>query len=139
MVRDTSILAYNEIKDCGLLSEKRWEVYQCLFNYGPMTGAEVSVRLRTPGRVSETVRNRITELVQMGVVQELGEKPCPITGRTVLVFDVTSDLPRTLSRKATKREKLSEINRDLIKFAMTHLRPDQRIELNAIAIKIQEI
>lgn len=95
-VRETSIDAYNEIKANGLLSEKRFQVYEILVDHGPLTGAEVSQRIRQKhGRstVSETVRNRLTELRDLGVVREVGQKPCPITGRTVIVWDVTKNLP----------------------------------------------
>ena len=98
-VRETSLEAFNEIRRSGLLSERRLAVYQCLFEWGPMTGAQVAVRLARPGRVSETVRNRITELVRMGVVKELGVVVCPVTGRNVVNFDVTAKLPAPLPKR----------------------------------------
>ena len=96
MVRETSIEAYNEIKENGLLSKKRFQVYDILFRLGPMTGAQVSNVIKkgnTKNAYSETVRNRLTELRNSGVVREVGEVICPITGRRVIQWDVTKKTP----------------------------------------------
>ena len=101
MARKTSVKAYNEIKLNGLLSRKRWQVYSVLYEHGPMTGAEVSKRIKNQFGsmgVSETVRNRLTELRDAGVVDEEGTVMCPVTGRQVIQWDVNTNLPR-------KREK----------------------------------
>lgn len=94
MARRTSVDAYNEIKMSGLLSAKRMEVYSTLFEHGPLTGAQLSVLIKKgKSSVSETVRNRLTELRNAGVVEEVGETICPITGRHVILWDVTKNLP----------------------------------------------
>lgn len=109
MARQTSINVYNDIISEGLLTKRRLEVYKCLYNSGPLTGAQVATLLRRPGSVSETVRNRITELVKQGVVYEVAEVVCPITGRNVLQFDVTDKRPVDLPRQVTRKEKINEI------------------------------
>jgi hypothetical protein len=100
--RQTSIDTYFEIRDSGLLSEKRFEVYQILYKYGPMSGAQVSeIYRRAKNYVghSESIRNRITELVDMGCAYEVKTDACPVTGRQVLWFDVNGELPQKLERK----------------------------------------
>lgn len=102
-VRDTSVAAYNEIKDSGLLSQRRWEVYQALYIYGPLTGSELfremSYRQLEPS--NSNVTTRLGELRAMGVVTEIRERPCSVTGMTVIEWDVTSKLPTKL-KKSTR-------------------------------------
>lgn len=97
-VRETSLEAYRAIQDNEWVSKKRREVYNVLYHHGPLTGAQISQR---SGRssVSETVRNRLTELRNMGVVKEVDVVPCPITGRNVILWDVTKNMPTKLEVK----------------------------------------
>lgn len=96
VVRKTSLETYKTIVNSGLLSDRRLQVYDILFKCGPMTGSQVSAKMRElygQSGYSENVRNRITELVRSGCVEELCETTCPITRRKVLLFDVTDKLP----------------------------------------------
>lgn len=96
-VRRTSIEAYNTIKENGLLSKRRWEVYEVLFNYGPLTGGEIGRKMASyRSAVSTADRNihaRLTELRNFGVVYEVGERDCRVTGMSVIEWDVTEALP----------------------------------------------
>jgi hypothetical protein len=97
MVRETSIAAYNAIKDNGLLSGRRFEVYEFLFQHGPCTGNELLAKMkleidRFNGNAPNVV-TRLGELRDFGVVRELGTRKCNITGMTVTVWDVTDKLP----------------------------------------------
>lgn len=96
MTRQTSIDVFNKIKESGLLSRKRLEVYSVLFEHGPLTGAQVTSIMRQKGfisTVSETVRNRITELHKMKAVDIVKTVKCPITSQTVIQWDVSNKLP----------------------------------------------
>lgn len=98
MVRQTSVEAYNEIKDNGLLSQRRWEVYEVLFFHGPMTANEVFNYL-TRTRSSNVFRahstnSRFSELREMGVIKETKERICKVTGRNVIEWDVTENIPK---------------------------------------------
>ncbi len=95
MTRDTSVEAYREIKENGLLSKQRWEVYDLLFEYGPRTAAElwqVSPRRHTQDYRPANI-NRLGELRDCGVVKELEPRKCSVTGRRVIVWDVTRYTP----------------------------------------------
>jgi hypothetical protein len=110
-VRETSIEVYRQIKEEGLLSKKRWEVYQVLFEIGPATGAEVNRELRKRkwiSSVSEVVRNRITELYNMELVKETRKVICPVTGRNVIQWDVTSKHP-----VKKKKKRIVKVDADL--------------------------
>lgn len=108
MIRQTSIDVYNQILDEGLLSKKRFEVYDYLYKSGPKTGAQISLAMRSYQQVSETVRNRLTELVKLGVVAELGIVTCPVTDRKVFLYDVTDKLPVDYERPMTSKERMKK-------------------------------
>ena len=112
MIRKTSIEAYHTIKENGLLSEKRQRVYEILFNHGPLIGAEVAeIYKRKFGRTaaSETIRNRLTELRNAGVVSEVGRSIDSNTAMKVILWDVTDKLPiKPGKTKITKCEHCDE-------------------------------
>lgn len=97
MVRETSLQAYRSIKDDGLLSKRRMEVYEVLYkNKGPMTYSEIVMKFRQRKEfaTSSTYQARLSELRDLGVVYEVKEDKCPITGRHVIFWDVTNKLPK---------------------------------------------
>lgn len=100
-MRRTSAAVYRQIEAEGLLSRMRWEVYRVLYAIGPATAGEVARRLMAAGVGSGggragpgNVSARMVELIQLGVVEEIDERVCTVTGRNVLVYDVTDNLPR---------------------------------------------
>ena len=103
MKRETSIETYYKIKDEGLLSDLRFEVYETLFNYGPLTQMELCRKISHPFRQDRSYMPRFAELKNMQVIAEAGERVCQITGRNVLIWDVTNKLPIKLEK--TKKEK----------------------------------
>jgi Fe2+ or Zn2+ uptake regulation protein len=113
MTQRTSIETYYEIKNSGLLSEKRWKVYDIFYqNNRPLTGAEVSQIYKAnypSSQHSETIRNRITELKEMGLLAEFEMVDCTFTGRKVYTFITTNNLPEKLEKKETMNQKLDKI------------------------------
>lgn len=108
MIRDTSIEAYNTIKANGLLSERRFEVYEALYFFGPMTQTQVSARIKHA--LAHSITPRFAELKHMGVIIEVGEVICETTGMNVILWDVTKNLPTPLDKKRPK----IEIEKELI-------------------------
>lgn len=102
MARQTSINAYKEIKNEGLLSKKRFEVYSALFKKGPLTATQIvdNINTYTSPSVGYNVHARLGELKELNVIDEYGTKKCPLTGKTVILWDVTNKLPRKPSKKA---------------------------------------
>ena len=80
-IRKTSIVAYREIQDNGLLSKRRWQTYDDLFHNGPSTSRDCEDRLGD--------RN-----VEWGVAEKVGEVTCSKTGHQVTLWDVNANLPR---------------------------------------------
>jgi hypothetical protein len=94
-MRSTSIDAFQRIKTEGLLSKMRWLVYECLFQYGPLTGAELDERLRGKKGGRGHYHKRLSELKRQGLVREmLKKRECSVTGRLVYAWDVTANMPK---------------------------------------------
>lgn len=118
--RRTSINIYRQIEADGLLSKRRWQVYSTLFKHGPLTGTQLSKIVRSSfggWSLSETIRNRLTELRDAGAVAELGEVKCPINGNQVILWDVTDQLPKKIAaRKQMTSKEAAKITKDFLEF-----------------------
>lgn len=93
MARETSAEAYQLIKNNGLLSRRRFQVYDALYHYGPMTTGEIWRRLSPSGAQLNSISPRTAELKDRGVIRTIGERKCSVTGMNVLLWDVTRCLP----------------------------------------------
>lgn len=106
MTRRTSIEAYHQIKDEGLLTEARLVVYEILFERGPLTAGEVFLWMRRMNQghtvVKGSVCARLTELRDTGVVAEVGKRECELTGHTAILWDVTENIPFKLEKRKSK-------------------------------------
>jgi len=142
-VRKTSIATYIDIERSGLLSKKRLEVFRILHDEGPLTGAQVSkIHGETYGAntVSETVRNRITELYEYGVVEEAGKGPCPITGREVIIWQVSGRMPVKPPKKQTFRQKKDELLEDIVEVGkLLEFYPVPREKLLEVYYKLKKL
>lgn len=70
-----------------------------------MTGSQVAQQVKgvygSWGH-SETIRNRLTELRDMGCISEVGEVDCPISGNRVLVWQTNNNLPIKFEKRRSK-------------------------------------
>lgn len=89
-MRHTSVEVYRQIRNEGLLSELRLEVYETVFNHGPITQGETWMKLHRP---RPSVTPRFAELQKRGVLKIVGERECASTGRKAVLWDVTDSLP----------------------------------------------
>jgi len=107
--RQTSIDCYNEIKANGLLSKKRLEVYRAILKTAPCTSGEAfSIMTTKENQISQS-RARFTELRELGVVYEKGNRKCKITGRNVIEWDLTDKLPINFKNKnKTKKQRIND-------------------------------
>lgn len=113
MTRKTSIEAYKQIRDSGLLSERRFEVYDVVFRHGPLTANEAFKILYDNDMGAKNAASnsaaRFSELRDVGVLYEVGERKCGVTGMKVIVWDVTDQLPKAPDKKPTRKEKKEEL------------------------------
>ena len=102
--RQTSIDCYNEIKRDGSLSKMRFEVYSALLAMGkPSTTREVYETMD----VIKQEATRFTELRKLGVIYEVQNRKCTITGRTSIEWDLTDKLPVSIKNtNKTKKQRL---------------------------------
>jgi hypothetical protein len=101
MTRQTSAEAYRKIKEDGLLSLRKWQVYDILYRFGPLTSTEVIQKYREIyGPIAESggMTTRCAELVHVGAAQEVGEKKNNQTGMMNILFDVTNQIPIKLEK-----------------------------------------
>jgi len=118
-IRDTSIRCYKEIKENGLLTKRRLQVYEAILKNAPCTSAEAMHSILNSSNVLSQSRARFTELRELDVIYEKGEKKCSITGKNVIEWDLTDRLPKNIKlSKSTKKDKIKtalDALRDLYK------------------------
>jgi predicted transcriptional regulator len=104
--RQTSIDCFNEIKRNGLLSKMRFEVYSALLSMGkPSTTREVYQTMN----VLKQEATRFTELRNLGVIYEVQNRKCTVTGRTSIEWDLTDRLPVNFKNKnKTKKQRIED-------------------------------
>lgn len=99
MVRETSIECYNEIKSNGLLTKRRLEVYQAIYNSAPCTASEVF----KANNLETNQSGRFTELRNLGVIYEVRTRKCNITNRTAIEWDLTDRLPKMVKPNSNSK------------------------------------
>jgi len=104
--RQTSIECYNQIKSEGLLSNMRFRVYSALLAMGkPSTTREVYATMN----IIKQEATRFTELRKLGVIYEVQNRTCTVTGRTSIEWDLTDRLPVNIKKSnRTKKHKIDD-------------------------------
>ena len=143
MVQKTSVETYHAIKNSGLISEKRMNVFDIFYlNPTGLTGSEVSeiYRKENPtSQHSETIRNRITELFQMGVLAEVGVVECQFSKRNVMKWCCIDKMPIPLEKKLTRKEQVNEILKDITVFGTSLKSEEDKIVLRTIYHKLKNL
>lgn len=95
MIRQTSVDAYHAIRDEGLISKRKFEVYEILFHHGPLTAHEIvyMARSKYPLANQTGFNARLSELKTLGLAIEVGEKINPVSGKLNYLWDVTDKRP----------------------------------------------
>jgi len=125
MVRDTSIDAYNYIRENRFLGQRQWDVYHALTKFGPCTASELHKRMklyRIGAQSNDNVCTRLGELRDMKVVVELEKKrQCKVTGFNVIVWDINSNkYPKKLERRESASQKLKNLELEIQKAPMVY-------------------
>lgn len=79
-VQSTSRLAYNELRDSGVLGDQQQQVYGVFRPGQDLSLQEVS---RASGVTINAVCGRVNELKKMGLLEKATKRPCLITGRLI--------------------------------------------------------
>tara|TARA_R110002012_G_scaffold269805_1_gene453981 strand:- start:43 stop:465 length:423 start_codon:yes stop_codon:yes gene_type:complete len=107
--RQTSIDCYNQIKSEGLLSKMRFKVYESILKKAPCTSAEALSTMLSKNSAITSSRARFTELRELGVIYEVRNRKCTITGRTSIEWDLTDRLPVNVENtNKTKKQRIND-------------------------------
>ena len=138
-MRKTSLETYQKIKDNGLLSKRRMEVYDMLFHHGPLTANEIvrKAKLLHPKTNPSSYNARLSELKRYGLAIEVGEKEDDVSGNNCFLWDLTDNLPVKPDTK-TKKQKKDEVETLMIDLAQT-LNERQKMKLRVILKKVRNI
>lgn len=101
MTRSTSSNAYNILKESGKLESQQGKIYEALYINGPLTRSEVAAFIGYKGYASN-ISTRLCELREMGLVKESGEAVCSMTNLTVILWEVTENLPIKPKKKISR-------------------------------------
>jgi hypothetical protein len=87
--RETSVQAFYNAVDAGVIETRRQQVWAALRALGEATSNEVFQRLKTLGvRYISTACARLTELRDLGLVREVGQRRCSVTGQQCIAWTV---------------------------------------------------
>jgi hypothetical protein len=112
--RQTSIDCYNQIKSEGLLSKMRLKVYEAILRKAPCTSGEAFATMTTKENQISQSRARFTELRELGVIYEVRNRKCTITGMNVIEWDLTDKLPiKVKNTNKTKKQRIDEALKSL--------------------------
>lgn len=106
--RQTSIDCYNQIKEEGLLSKMRLKVYEAILRKAPCTSGEAFAVMTTKENQISQSRARFTELRELGVIYEVQNRKCSITGMNVIEWDLTDNLPKEAKLRKTKKDRVND-------------------------------
>ena len=101
--RQTSIDCYNEIKNSDLLAKRRFETFEAIFKSAPCTRQE-ALEHTNPLNALSLSAARFTELRRLGVIYEKSVRPCKVTGRNVIEWDLTDRLPVNIKKSNTTKK-----------------------------------
>jgi hypothetical protein len=91
----------------------RWCVYDFIYKHGPVTATECWRDL-SPNSATGVIAARVTELAQMGVLDEVGTKLDDKTGHRCVLWDVNENLPKKLKRSIPKRLEWKALNNFMV-------------------------
>lgn len=78
-VRDTSLDAYDRIREAGVTGAQRERIAAYLFDRDPMTRQEIA---RQTGLAINAVCGRVNELIKSAHLVELEKRPCRTSGHS---------------------------------------------------------
>lgn len=130
MTRETSIEAYNHIKNNGLLSKRKMQVYDYLYKNGPATGMDVTDALSN-GKDHGSYSTRLSELREAGVVKECGKVKSNHSTHEVILWDVTSK--KDPIKPVKKKTKVQLLNQEIEELKSEVNRLSKKLKDNGIS------
>ena len=94
MVRTTSVDALNFMTKSGLSKTFRSRVYKYIYENGPCTAKQMTDALTGPDQNRSSYDARISELVKMKAIKDVGIAVCPKSNQKLILWDVTDTIPK---------------------------------------------
>ncbi len=136
MPRQTSINCYNQIKSEGLLSKLRLATHYAMLYSAPCTAGELQSYIDKNGIKVKHAWKLLSQLRDLGVVYEKRERKCNVTGRVVIEWDLTDNLPikptKIINAKQQRVEDTVNALRELYKIKNTSSIEDWQMVANLI-------
>ena len=108
-MRQTSINCYNQIKAQGLLSKLRLATHYAMLYSAPCTAGELQSYIDKNGIKVKHAWKLLSQLRDLGVVYEKDERKCNVTGRVVIEWDLTDNLPiKPTTTSNTKKQRVED-------------------------------
>lgn len=108
-MRQTSINCYNQIKAQGLLSKLRLATHYAMLYSAPCTAGELQSYIDKNGIKVKHAWKLLSQLRDLGVVYEKDERKCNVTGRVVIEWDLTDNLPiKPTTTSNTKKQRVKD-------------------------------
>ncbi len=107
MNRQTSIACYHQIKREGLLSKRRIQVLEAMITKAPCTAGELEKHMNSVFNITGGWK-QLSVLRDQGVLYEKGTRECKITGRKVIEWDITGNLP-VIPKKSSKPKNINKV------------------------------
>lgn len=115
-VRETSREAYRYVMESGHVSKRRRQIYDILYEFGPITAnvayEQFRIRSGSTMRYDSNTCARLNELRTMGLVREVGITIDPITKRNVILWDVTNNLPAKIPKTENKDKIIDRLRKE---------------------------
>lgn len=108
-MRQTSINCYNQIKAQGLLSKLRLRTLNAMLYSAPCTAGELQIYIDKNEIKVKHAWKLLSQLRDLGVVYEKDERKCNVTGRVVIEWDLTDNLPiKPTTTSNTKKQRVED-------------------------------
>ena len=129
MTRTSSIEAYHDLVDLDILGKKQAEVLRIMIEVNKTYGAVTRAELFKYGEIKgfkgykmPEVSARLSELRDMGSIEERAKRQCTITNRNVLTWHITGDKPQKVTKitKKARKELIRDYMTVMLNQAPTH-------------------
>ena len=118
MIRETSREAYHHALDNGSIGRREKLICSLLYDQGPMTANSVSAYIRHQIGGSSAIDTntcaRMTKLRDMGALVEVGQVQDPISGRRVILWDITENQPVRLIQRESNKQKIARLEKEIV-------------------------
>lgn len=118
IMRQTSIEAYNYVKENGILARFQFQVYETVYLNDGITQNECHRIMEDTykRRINKpSVTPNFARLKEMLLIEEIGERDCRVTGRNCLIYSITGNRPFIVKKDKpkSKDQQIKELREEI--------------------------